>query len=1168
MATLLFSRWSRRFLAFRRWFPLLLQVLIVLAVAGGFLAFYHFSTLPERMDQQQTILVGPTGLTPDSEAALRVVVQDRSAGRPIADAAVQVSLQPAAGAIIPLFSGRTDASGSLPVQFHVPPDLPADQPHRLIVEARSGVGYDRLEQSVTIRRDYRLLLSSDKPLYQPGQVIHMRALALSTLDQRPAAGATVDFLVQDPRGNKVFRQSVVASEFGVAAADFQLADLVNQGSYKLVVSVGKEGAPGFASAERTVEVRPYVLPKFAVQVSTDRSYYLPGQRVEGAVQADYFFGKPVAGGQVQIAGTVWEIERQVLLDLRGTTDENGTYAFSFDLPSYFAGSGLESGQAQFALEVTVIDQAEHAEQTSKVLPIAAEPLLIEAVAESGALKPGVENIVYILTSYPDGRPAPAHLLVTAPGAAEVALDSGEFGLAQFVFVPGAGSPTLSIRARDASGLEARRTVSFESEYGSDHVLLRADRAAYLVGESMHLVALTPVESGSIYLDIVKAGQTLSTRSAQVKDGRAEFVVDIGPDLYGTLELHAYKVLLDGTIVRDTRLVVVDAPNDIRIAIDADRDTYLPGESAWLSFRTTGSDGLGVRTALGLAIVDESVFALQEQDPGFAKLYFLLEQELLEPRYQIKSFELPGTIPPEEDRVRQAQDTAARASWAGVVANPLLAAASYPQKVEAVRQGQVQGFWSLGWISGIGLIVLPVALAVVVLIAVKRAHIAGPSFARFGIVLAILLGASVPLSCVLVLFSQALYRWSPGTEIGELLALIGLGLLALAGLGLLVLLVYAWVRGDVPSQFAALLGLAWDVLLVLMIVSFDRWDRLSQSYDSPPAGLILLALLAYVLVPAAFLLFGQGLWLQARRFAGAVATAVGAVGGLPVAMLPLMIVLLAFGGPRASAIFGTVYNSLDGGVPVMRQAAQPPVLATPAPLPEDRAGRAKSQTTAQEPPRLRQYFPETLYWNPEVLTDEGGYLSLTVPMADSITTWRLTALASSQDGRLGFATRGVRVFQDFFVDIDLPVALTEGDEIGIPVAVYNYLPTAQKVRLVAQEEPWFAFLGPSEQVLTIAASDVDVVYFPIRVTTFGRQGFQVTAWGEQMSDAIRRQVTVLPNGKEFSRSESDWLRESRTVALDIPAQAIPGTARVEVKIYPGVMAQVVEGLEKLLQVPYG
>jgi hypothetical protein len=123
-------------------------------------------------------------------------------------------------------------------------------------------------------------------------------------------------------------------------------------------------------------------------------------------------------------------------------------------------------------------------------------------------------------------------------------------------------------------------------------------------------------------------------------------------------------------------------------------------------------------------------------------------------------------------------------------------------------------------------------------------------------------------------------------------------------------------------------------------------------------------------------------------------------------------------------------------------------------------------------------------------------------------------------------------------------------------------------LVVQPEPWFEPLGETERTLTIAANDIDVVYFPIRVKQFGQQGFQVTAWGQKMSDAIRREVQVTPDGKEIRLTESDWLRENKEVAIDIPAQAVPEASRIEVKIYPGVMAQVIEGLEKILRLPHG
>jgi hypothetical protein len=318
----------------------------------------------------------------------------------------------------------------------------------------------------------------------------------------------------------------------------------------------------------------------------------------------------------------------------------------------------------------------------------------------------------------------------------------------------------------------------------------------------------------------------------------------------------------------------------------------------------------------------------------------------------------------------------------------------------------------------------------------------------------------------------------------------------------------------------------------------------------------------VLIPGAYLLFGQGLWLQGRRFAGGLVSGLGALAALPALVaLPAVLLFSAGGGMILGA---AAPQRMEMALPV----AEVPTMALEKEVASDEAAAAPGEGAGQEAPRLRQYFPETLYWAPEVVTDESGFVSLDIPIADSITTWRLTALASSQDGRLGFTTQGIRVFQDFFVDVDLPVSLTQEDEISIPVGVFNYLPQAQDVRLVIEPESWFEVLGQTEQTLTIASNDIQVVYFPIRVLKFGRQGFQVTAWGEKMSDAIRREVSVVPDGKEMRLAESDWLRESREIPIQVPPEAVPGTPYVEVKIYPGVMAQVVEGLEKILRLPHG
>ena len=50
-------------------------------------------------------------------------------------------------------------------------------------------------------------------------------------------------------------------------------------------------------------------------------------------------------------------------------------------------------------------------------------------------------------------------------------------------------------------------------------------------------------------------------------------------------------------------------------------------------------GEGVSAALSLQVVDEAVFALAEKQPGFAKVFFYLEQEVMKPRYEIHSLSI-------------------------------------------------------------------------------------------------------------------------------------------------------------------------------------------------------------------------------------------------------------------------------------------------------------------------------------------------------------------------------------------------------------------------------------------------------------------------------------------------------------------------------------------------
>ena len=284
----------------------------------------------------------------------------------------------------------------------------------------------RLEDKASI------LLTTEKPIYQPGQTIHVRALALDRANHEATASRKLTFEVEDSRGNKVFKKVTQTDKFGVASAEFGLADEVNLGTYHLRALM--DGADGTANtAEIALNVERYVLPKFKVAVefagkdNHAKRGYRPGDHVTGTVRANYFFGKPVDGAEITVKASGMDVAH-VRSGLRRKARPTPTAptASTSSLPDYFAGRPLNQGAARVLIEATVKDSAGHAETRGEPITVSESPLIITAVPEGGTLVPDLENQVFILTSYPDGTPAAADLKVHAAGNADqtVATDAG------------------------------------------------------------------------------------------------------------------------------------------------------------------------------------------------------------------------------------------------------------------------------------------------------------------------------------------------------------------------------------------------------------------------------------------------------------------------------------------------------------------------------------------------------------------------------------------------------------------------------------------------------------------------------------------------------------------------------------------------------------------------
>ncbi len=221
------------------------------------------------------------------------------------------------------------------------------------------------------------------------------------------------------------------------------------------------------------------------------------------------------------------------------------------------------------------------------------------------------------------------------------------------------------------------------------------------------------------------------------------------------------------------------------------------------------------------------------------------------------------------------------------------------------------------------------------------------------------------------------------------------------------------------------------------------------------------------------------------------------------------------------------------------------------------------------PRLREYFPETLLWQPQIETDKQGRAHLKFKLADNITTWKMSVVGSTVDGEIGIAEKEFRAFQPFFAEHDPPKVLTEGDEISLPVVLRNYLDKAQTVNAEIKPESWFELLGAARKRADVKAGDAGQVVFDFRAIASVKDGKQrVTAFGSDANDAIEKPVSVHPDGEEVAQTASEVFGESGSLEINVPTDAIKGSVLAELKIYPNLMAHALEGIEGILQRPYG
>ncbi|MFT3922145.1 MAG: MG2 domain-containing protein [Myxococcales bacterium] len=316
----------------------------------------------------------------------------------------QLSLVAADGKATPVGLAKdsrwSDDDGPRRARVQLPEVPDGDYKLHLVYETTLGKG--ELDLPLALYAPARIHVITDRPLYEPGNLVKFRAVVVRARDLTPIDGRPGRWIVTNPAGEVLLEEAAPAGEFGVVAGSFPLDSRADVGTWKVKWESGQ------ASAEADVRVEPFTLPRFRVDAETARPFYRAGERpvITGAVH--YSSGAPVARAELAVSWALegeWQPPTEWLEDAlpeHGSTGLDGR--FELTLPKI---PDDLRGQVRATARIVATDATKDRVQTSTTVLMSEDAIQASVVTELGdRLAQGFNNRLYVRVSTADGRVLP------------------------------------------------------------------------------------------------------------------------------------------------------------------------------------------------------------------------------------------------------------------------------------------------------------------------------------------------------------------------------------------------------------------------------------------------------------------------------------------------------------------------------------------------------------------------------------------------------------------------------------------------------------------------------------------------------------------------------------------------------------------------------------------